>query len=303
MKDLSIVVISYNTKKITKKCIDTIIESLKYDTGINAEIIVVDNGSIDGSAEVIENIKSQILNIKNISIKLIKNNTNLGYAGANNLAVKKAEGKSLLFLNSDIEVIKDAIPKIYSFFINNENRFQFIGGKLLNKNMTPQPSCGSFYSLPVVFGALFLRGDYWGLTRWSPNEIKEVDWVSGACIITTKEFFNKVDGFDEKIFMYMDEIDLLYRTKKIGYRIGFYPEAKFIHLGSASSAGRTQPILQVYHGLLYFYKKHRSRLETNILKFMLKLKALAAVIIGKIFNNQYLTKTYGQAYQITKNFR
>jgi len=297
MKDLSVVIISYNTKDITKKCIDTAIQSLNYDTNIKAEIIMVDNGSTDGSAEMLKQVKSQKSKVKSLEIKLLLQAENLGYAKANNLAVKKAEGKYLLFLNSDIEVIEDAIPKLYNFYKQKEKVFNFLGGKLLNKNLSSQASCGPFYSLPVVFAALFLRGDYWGLTRWSPNETKEVDWVSGACILTKKDFFEKTGGFDEKIFMYMDEIDFLYRAKKEGYRVAFYPEAKFIHLGSASSAGKTQPILQVYHGLLYFYKKHRCTLEIKILKFMLKLKALAAVFIGKIFNNQYLTKTYEQAYQ------
>jgi GT2 family glycosyltransferase len=319
MKDLSIIIVSYNTKNITKKCIDTIIRSLNYEKAIKPEIIVVDNGSTDGTVEMLKKVQSlrrfsrsptspddtsgSVGQKSNISFKIISCDKNLGYAKANNLAVKNAEGKYLLFLNSDIEVIEDAVPKLYDFFKNNENHFQFVGGKLLNKDLSPQPSCGPFYSLPVVFAALFLRGDYWGLTRWSPNEIKEVDWVSGACILTKKDFFNNVGGFDENIFMYMDEIDFLYRAKKIGFKVGFYHKDKFIHLGSASSQGRTKPILQLYRGFLYFYKKHRSTLEIKILKFMLKFKACIAVLIGKIFKNEYLIKTYEQAFEIVKNFR
>ena len=305
MKDLSIIIISYNTKEITKKCIDTIIQSLNYDTSIGAEIIIVDNGSVDGSVEMLQQIKNLKLKIKNYNVKFktILNKQNLGYAKANNLAAKNAEGKYLLFLNSDIEVINDAIPQLYNFFIRKENAFNFLGGKLLNKDLSHQPSCGPFYSLPVIFGALFLRGDYWGLTRWSPNKIKQVDWISGACILTKKEFFNKVGGFDENIFMYMDEVDMLYRAKKLGFKVGFYPEAKFIHHGCASSKGRTQPILQVYRGFLYFYKKHYSRLEATILKFMLKLKAIISILVGKIVKNQYLIKTYEEAIQIIKYFR
>ena len=162
MKDLSIIIISYNTKEITKKCIDTIIQSLNYDTSIGAEIIIVDNGSVDGSVEMLQQIKNLKLKIKNYNVKFktILNKQNLGYAKANNLAAKNAEGKYLLFLNSDIEVINDAIPQLYNFFIRKENAFNFLGGKLLNKDLSPQPSCGPFYSLPVIFGALFLRGDY-----------------------------------------------------------------------------------------------------------------------------------------------
>lgn len=297
---LSIIVISYNTKNITKRCLKTIIKSLNYDKDIKAEIIVVDNGSQDGSIEMLKELQNQN---KNLKLKVILAKKNLGYAKANNLAVKRAKGNYLLFLNSDIEVIKEAIPHMYKFYKHNEKMFNFLGGKLLNKDMSSQPSCGLFYSLPVVFGALFLRGDYWGLTRWSPNKIKQVDWVSGACLLTKKQYFNKVGGFDENIFMYMDEIDLLYRAKKMGLTTAFYPHAKFIHLGSASSQGKTKPILQVYQGLLYFYKKHRFPFEKETLKFMLKLKSHISIFIGKLFKKNHLVERYEQALEIVKNFR
>ena len=152
----------------------------------------------------------------------------------------------------------------------------------------------------MIFAHLFLRGDYWELTRYSPKKIKEVDWISGACILTKKEYFEKLGGFDEKIFMYMEEIDLFYRAKKHGFKVFFYPEAQFIHLGSQSSAGRSFPILQVYQGLIYFYKKHFSQFSLFILIIMLKLKALIGFLIGKIINNKYLTQTYAKAWQIAK---
>ena len=175
-----------------------------------------------------------------------------------------------------------------------------MGGKLLNKDMTSQPSCGPFYSLPVVFAALFLRGDYYGLTRYSPKIVKEVDWISGACILTKKEFLDSINGFDENIFMYMDEIDLLYRAKKSNYKVFYYPYAKFIHLGSASSASRKYPILQVFNGLIYFYKKHYSAPNLILLIFMLKLKALIGLTLGKVFNNTYLKETYGKAFKLVE---
>ena len=102
----------------------------------------------------------------------------------------------------------------------------------------------------------------------------------------------------------MDEVDLLYRAKKLDQKVGFYPEAKFIHIGSASSASgvkRTNPIIQVYQGLIYFYKKHHSPLQIAILKFMLQLKATTALLIGHITNNNYLKTTYEKARGIVKN--
>jgi len=296
--DLSIIIISYNTEKITINCLKSIIESLK-NSSLKYEIIVVDNASKDSSVSSIKKLKSEIKN-RNLKINLIENKENIGFGPANNQAVKLAKSDYLLFLNSDIIVLNASIEKLYNFYKQNEKLFNFLGGKLLNKDGTSQPSCGPMYTLPMIFAHLFLRGDYWELTRYSPKKIKEVDWISGACILTKKEYFEKLGGFDEKIFMYMEEIDLFYRAKKHGFKVFFYPEAKFIHLGSQSSAGRSFPILQVYQGLIYFYKKHFSQFSLFILIIMLKLKALIGFLIGKIINNQYLTQTYAKAWQIAK---
>jgi len=296
--DLSIIIISYNTEKITIDCLKSIIKSLK-NSSLKYEIIIVDNASKDNSVSSIKKLKSEIKN-RNLKINLIENKENIGFGPANNQAVKLAKSDYLLFLNSDIIVLNAAIEKLYNFYKQNEKLFNFLGGKLLNKDGTSQPSCGPMYTLPMIFAHLFLRGDYWELTRYSPKKIKEVDWISGACILTKKEYFEKLDGFDEKIFMYMEEIDLFYRAKKHGFKVFFYPEAKFIHLGSQSSAGRSFPILQVYQGLIYFYKKHFSQFSLFILIIMLKLKALIGFLIGKIINNQYLTQTYAKAWQIAK---
>ncbi len=295
--DLSIVIISYNTKKITQECLRSVFQSLASSTNnLQYEIIVVDNASTDGSMEMLRDLAKEKPNLI-----LIENNKNVGFAKANNQGVKSASGDRVLFLNSDIIVLNQAIPLLYDFYRKHQNNIDFIGGKLLNKDLSPQPSCGPFYTLPVVFAALFLRGDYWGLTRYSPDKLKRVDWISGACILTKKNCFEAIGGFDEQIFMYMDEVDLLYRAKKRGYKTFFYPQTQFIHLGSASSAGRTYPILQVFKGLLYFYRKYyNTALSIFFLKIMLKLKALTALLIGRLTNNQYLVKTYAEAYKLAK---
>lgn len=300
MTDLSIIIISYNTKEITKKCLQTIIKSLSANKKLKIEIIVVDNNSNDGSYEFLKKFEKDMANSKNLIFKIFLNKKNLGYAKANNLAVKHAQSNYILFLNSDIEVLNNGISLLFNFYQQNERKIHFLGGKLFNKDLSPQMSCGPFYSLPVVFAALFLKGDHWGLTRWSPNKFKEVDWVSGACFITKKDHFKNLGGFDENIFMYMDEIDLFYRAKKIGFNIGFYPKAKFIHLGSASSKEKAQPIIQVFSGLLYFYKKHHNRSSQKILKIMLKLKAIIAIIFGKITKNHNLIYTYEKALLAVK---
>ncbi len=293
--DLSIVIISYNTKKLTRNCLESSLKSLKNAT-FSYEIVVVDNASKDGSQEMLKNYQTRL----NDKFKLILGNENIGFGKGNNLGVKHTRGKYILLLNSDIVALDDAISALFKFYTKHEEKYHFLGGKLLNKDMSPQPSACRFFTLPVVAGALFLRGDYWGLTRFSPRFVKQVDWISGACILTRKAYFEALGGFDKDIFLYMEEVDLLYRAKQRGYFTFFYPFARFIHLGSASSTGRTFPIVQVYRGFLYFYKKHRSPLALFCLKFMLKLKALIAVYIGKAIKNQYLIETYEKAYQLVK---
>ncbi len=295
MTDLSIIIISYNTKDITKKCVETCLASLQMDSNLRADIVVLDNNSTDGTVAELEKINDS-------QLKIIRSAENFGFSRGNNEAVKHAEGKYILFLNSDIEVINDAIPKLYNFFTSTDNKYNFLGGKLFEKDgKTAQASCGPFYTLPIVCAALFLKGDYYGLTRYSPKTVQKVDWISGACIMTQKDVFETLGGFDEKIFMYMEEIDLLYRANKRGLTAGFYPHAHFIHLGSASSNTRSKPIIQVFRGFLYFYKKHRSHTEYVLLRSMLQLKALISLTIGHITSNSYLVMTYEEALDVAQD--
>lgn len=288
--DLSIVIISFNTGLITQRCVKSVISSLK--NTLSYEIIIVDNSSKDNTIKLLKQIESK-------NIKIIVNKNNLGFAKANNQGVSLASGNLILLLNSDTLILENAIELLVKQYKNNAD-IHFLGPKLLNNDLTEQASAAPFYSLPVIFGALFLKGDYWGLTRSSPRHFVKTDWVSGACILTTKHHYDKLHGFDEHIFMYMDEVDLLYRAKKIGFNTYFFPKAKIIHLGSGSSKGRTEPILQVYKGFLYFYEKHHSLTEQYLLKFMLKLKAYVSLYIGKVINNSYLLTTYEKALALVR---
>ena len=295
--DLSIVIVNFNTRKITHQCLESIFKSFrsyKSQSAPSYEIVLIDNASTrdDSLPYLSEYVK------KHKNIVFIANQTNTGFGPANNQGVQVARGETILLLNSDTIILKDAVQKLYAFFKKNENTKHFIGPKLLNKDMTNQPSAAPFYSLPVIIGALFLRGDYWGLTRYSPKVLKKVDWVSGACIMTSKKYFEKVGGFDETIFMYMEEVDLLYRAQKLGMSTFFYPKSRIVHLGSASSNGKTFPILQVYRGFIFFYKKHHSKFALFLLRFLLRLKVGLAWFLGFIINNDYLKKTYEEALDV-----
>lgn len=291
--DLSIVIVSYNTKKITEDCMESINRSL---TGakIKYEIIVVDNNSLDGSQKLLEKMSGDVKN--NLVYK--QSGENLGFGRGSNFGVNIAQGNYILLLNSDTIILNRAIEKLYNLYVENEGLTHFLGAKLLNRNLTSQPSACRFFTLPVIFAALLLKGDYWGLTRFSPNKFRQVDWISGACIMTTKKNYQRLGGFDKNIFMYMEEVDLLYRAKKLGLNTFFFPDSQIIHLGSASSNGKTFPILQVYQGFLLFYKKHYSIYHLFALRLILKFKALLAYLIGKIKGDQYLIQTYEEAFKL-----
>jgi GT2 family glycosyltransferase len=286
--DLSIIIVSYNTKKLTHDCLSSIIKSLKGES-IRWEIILIDNVSTDGTREMLKE--------KFPKVTTILNRENVGFGKANNQGIAKASGEYIFLLNSDTLVLNHAISKLLAFARQHPNAF--VGGKLLNLDHSAQTSCGPFFSLPVVIAALFLKGDVLGLTRWSPNSVRKVDWVSGACIMAPKKLFMNDLLFDAQIFMYMEEIDLLYRAKLKGYPTYFYPRSLIIHLGAGSSTNKRKgPVLNIYKGLLYFYKKHRSPFALQCLRVLLKAKAVLAWSIGAIMGKEHLTETYAEAYTL-----
>jgi len=257
------------------------------NSNLSFEVVVVDNASTDNSVAMVKDEYK--------AVKLIESKENLGYSKANNLATAKAKGKYLLFLNSDIIVLDQAIESLHRF-VNQNVDASIAGGKLINSDeKTPQASCGPFYTLPVSFAVLFLRGDHWGLTRYSPDKVKKVDWVSGACFIIEKTTFSKVGGFDEAVFMYMDEIDFLYRASNKGYQTYFYPDARFIHHGAASSKSNRAPVINIFKGLVYFYKKHHKGANLLVLQLMLLLKGLLGIIVGVLMGNKDMKTSYTKA--------
>lgn len=287
-KDISIIIVSYNTKKLTEECLASTIRSLKH-ADLSYEIIVVDNVSTDGTRDMLKKKFPKVITILN--------SKNVGFGRGNNQGIRKANGKYILLLNSDTIVLNNAIGKLVSYGKQHPNAF--IGPKLLNVDRSPQSSCGPFFSLPVVFAALFLKGDYIGLTRWSPNRARRVDWVSGACILAPKKLFMQDLLFDENIFMYMEEIDLLMRAKKKGYPTYFYPRSHIVHLGAASSTNKRKgPVLNIYRGFMYLYGKHGTPFTRSVVRIMLKVKAVLAWTVGAALGKELIKETYEEAFRM-----
>jgi len=316
---LSIIIVNWNTQDLIKQCLETINSKDKRldlstkiidpanSESIPTEIIIVDNGSTDGSVEFIKNFqktnskKQTNLNpsVAGPKIKLIENRENLGFAKANNQGIKKARGEYILLLNSDIIVPEAAISQTL-FWLSSHPEAAACACKLLNKDKTDQSSCGTFPDLLTTFLMLFLEKLFGSnRVRTSGDKIKQVDWLMGAFIMTRKWVFEEIGGLDENIFMYMEEVEWFYRLHKAGLSAYFYPNAKVIHLGGGSSkTGRSEPILNIYKGLIYFYKKHKPNWQLKIVKLMLKTKARLSFLFGKITHNDYLIDTYEKAFKL-----
>lgn len=291
---LSIIIISYNTADITIDCLNSIIK----DKGLQQipfEIIIIDNNSHDNSLEKIAKFKNS-LKLKNCQFKIIKNNFNGGFGKANNQGIKIAQGNYVLFLNSDTIILHSAISQALDWLCSHPEASSCTA-QLLNRDKTIQASGGFFPNLanvitwslslddlPLVNKIIkplhphtpcFYTKDKFFLTD------HQQDWVTGAFSLNRKPLLDKVGGFDETYFMYGEEVELAYRisqstpNNQVWYLVG----PQIIHLGGASATSRLDPILNEYHGILSFFKKHRPVWQYPIAKFMLKINALTRSLI------------------------
>jgi len=295
---VSIIILSWNTKKLLKQCLGSILNNCKSErrNKVVAEIIVIDNGSTDGSVKYLRDL--ELKKYRNIELKIILNEKNLGFGAGNNQGMKAASGQYFLLLNSDTIVKNQAWLKMAEFMDRNP-KVGVVGCRLLNPDGSWQPSCGYFPNLAVAFLMLFAEHWLGSLVRFSPKKPKEVDWVMGAAMMIRPKVIEKAGLMDEGIFMYMDEVEWCWRIKKAGWKIMFWPGAEIVHFGGGSSpSGRKWPIVNIYRGLLYFYQKHKPGWQKEILKFMLKSKAWLAIFLGKLTGNKYLVETYEEAAKI-----
>lgn len=291
---LSVIIPSFNSKTLLRKCLSSIYRETKQ---IDFEVIVVDNNSQDGSAEMVKREFSRV--------ELIRLLKNLGFGKANNLGAKKARGKYLLFLNSDTEILEGAIDKVVKVV-----KDRVLGCRLVYPDGSFQQSAGYFPTLfKVLVSFCFLDnlpilGKVFKPFQVSDKEFykreQEVDWVTGAFILVGKERFLEAGGFDEKIFMYFEEIDLCFRLKEQGARVFYTPQAKIIHVkGGSSSAGFEKAILGEYKGLFNFYAKYRPSWQLPFLKLILWLGTLLHILLFGIIDPRK-RQVYAKAFKVIK---
>lgn len=249
---VSIVIVNWNTRTLLAACL----ESVRRQTLLSHEVWVVDNGSTDGSCEMVREAFPEV--------HLIANGENLGFAAANNQALPLCQGEHVLLLNSDTVVLDGAIDKMAAF-LHMHPEAGAVGCKLLNADGTLQPSANGFYRswrslvenrlVHLAWPHRHARTPF--LSFWDHNQIRAVDWVTGAALMVRRTVIQEVGLLDADFFMYGEEVDWQYRMKQAGARVFFLPGARIIHYGGASSRHIvTRMKRQEYESRLRFVRKH-----------------------------------------------
>lgn len=280
---VSLIILSFNTKTMLQSCLASFYKHIK---DAEFEVIVIDNASEDGSAEMVKKEFKKAI--------LIENKENVGFAKGCNQAAKLAKGEYLLFLNSDTELRESSLREAVAILEKRED-LAIVGGSLQNQNGTTSRSYGHFLTPFWIFVMLFGIGRF--IDKQSVQGEKLVDWVSGGCMLIKRSLFEKLQGFDEHFFMYIEDMELCYRIKQLGYGIIYYPHFAVIHKAQGSS-NRGFAIEHIYKGLLYFYKKHMTISSYQFLRGMLYIKACGAMLIGIITMKKSLVETYKQAIHV-----
>lgn len=290
---LSIITLNYKKADLTLSCIASLYTQFPKELADGTvEIIVVDNASQDGSVAKLHTAKKKYQHLH-----IVESPVNGGFGKGNNLGVRRAKGEFLLFLNNDT-LVQDRGILAMAHYLQDHKEISILGGQLRNEDGTVQPSTGTFYT-PFNTLLLLLGMQRFGLVDKSPKTIASVDWVKGGLFMIRKKSFDRLSGFDENIFMYGEDMELCYRARKKGLRIAFYPDVKVLHKEHGST-NRTFAIVQIYEGLLYFYRKHRSQNEYAFVKLLLQTKAYLLLFLGKVSHNKYLTQTYEEALNVLR---
>ncbi len=287
--ELSVIIVNYNVKHFLEQCLHSVLKASK---NVSSEIFVVDNNSVDGSAQLIPG--------KFPEIKFIANKENLGFSKANNQAIKQAKGKYILLLNPDTVVEEDTFEKIISFMESHPDAGG-LGVKMIDGkgNFLPESKRGlptpwvAFYKMFGLSG-VFPKSKKFGkyhLSYLNENQIHEVDVLAGAFMLLRKSVLDNIGLLDETFFMYGEDIDLSYRITLAGFKNYYFPETTIIHYkGESTKKGSLNYVKVFYNAMIIFARKHFSSGKAGLFSFFISVaiyfRALLSISV-RIFNNIY----------------
>lgn len=270
MTDLSIIIVNTNNGNVIRPCLDSVFH---YTEGLEYEVIVVYNGSTDGSLDMLRHEYGG-------RIRLIENGANLGFSKANNRGMAVARGRAVILLNSDTELRDNALKKLFDFLFRREE-VGACGGMLIYPGGAPQFSYGYYPSFPRMLWITlsgFLKISCGRRERAVipvPNDVpKKVEYICGADLMMKKSVLEQVGFLDERFFVYCEETDLCRRITRAGYEIWFLPDVRIVHHieGSFRERKRMREIIY-YTSLFKYFKKHYGYYLPAKLYMMAQFKA------------------------------
>lgn len=251
MIDLSVLIVNWNTKDALADCLQALPEAV---ASVPSETIVVDNGSSDGSPEM---VRAQFP-----WVRLIENEENVGFVRATNQAIAASRGTYLLLLNSDTIAPPGSLARMVSFMKHHPDAGA-VAPKLVNPDGSFQASYARFPTLvSESLSAFGLNRRLWGPYHPSPPPRPDeaphpVDWAPGACLLFRRSVIEAVGPLDEEFWMYSEDTDLCYRIHRAGWKVYYLPEVEIVHLGGASSRQcRPESVACLYGSKVRFFRKH-----------------------------------------------
>ena len=266
MPDLSVIIVNWNVRDLLRRCLHSILASLP---ACQLEIIVVDNGSTDGSPEMVRTEFPQV--------HLMANPDNRGFTAANNQGLAVARGRYVLLLNPDTEVVGDALETLVAFADAHPD-VGVVGPQLLNPDGTVQSSRRRFPTLATAllestwlqpYAPRRLLARYYVLDR-PDDEVQDVDWVTGAALMARREAVEQVGPLDEGFFMYSEELDWCRRFRAAGWQVVYLPTARVIHYEGKSS----EQVLPARHihfqtSKIRYFRKYHGPAAAEVLRLVL----------------------------------
>ena len=253
--DLSVIIVSYNTRELLRGCLDSVFASL--GSGLEYEVIVVDNASADGSAGMIRDDFPRV--------RLLSNSKNRGFAASNNQAIRESSGRHVILLNPDTVVRHGALERM-TRVLEERSGTGVVGPKLLFPDGSLQHSAFTFPTLAMVFLDFFplqdrlLNGPVNGRYRrdlYGRREPFPIDHPLGAALMVRREVIDEVGLLDERFFMYCEEIDWCMRIKKAGWQIVCCPQAEVVHfVGQSTRQFRDDMYVELHRSRYQLYGKH-----------------------------------------------
>ena len=271
--NLAFILVNWNTKELISDAVRSIIDTV---SDYSYKIIIVENGSCDGSAEMLRKIFPEI--------RLICNEKNVGFARAVNQGLALTKASYIVLLNSDARLQRGAIKNLVKFMEKNP-RVAIAGGQLINIDGSRQNSIASFPSLATELLnkrllRIIFRHRYPGKERDYPIPI-DVDSMVGACLIARREAIQKVGNLDEGYFFFLEETDWCRRMKANGWRVSFVPTARIFHLqGSSAARVKTEARIEYYRSRYRFFTLWYGKPTTDFLKIALMLRLVVEISLN-----------------------